>query len=103
MRPCACLARFSLRLLPFSVQLCAVCALCLASACVSSNVLFMRCRKHLKRDSANGGPPQDTEDLFRLLKQVANKFQAPVTNAPTAPARKSRRPGKKCCIWFIVS
>ena len=55
----------------------------------------MRCRKHLKRDSPSGGPPQDTEDLFRLLKQAANKFNAPVT---AASGRKSRRPGKAAAL-----
>lgn len=70
----------------------------IACACFISHVLSMCCRKHLKRDSPSGGPPQDTEDLFRLLKQAANKFNAPVT---TAPGRKSRRPGMNCCILFI--
>ncbi|KAL3135961.1 hypothetical protein ABBQ32_007005 [Trebouxia sp. C0010 RCD-2024] len=49
-------------------------------------------RKHLKRDSPSGGPPQDPEDLFRLLKEAAANFTAPST-ATAVPARKSRRPG----------
>lgn len=59
--------------------------------CTSRSTICLCCRKHLKRDSPNGSPPQDAEDLFRLLKEAANKFNAP---ADAEPARKSRRPGR---------
>lgn len=81
---------------------CAACApgVCVACACIGSHVLFIHCRKHLKRDSPSAGPPQDTEDLFRLLKQAAKKFNAPDS---TVTARKSRRPGKTCFFLFTLS
>lgn len=46
-------------------------------------------RKQLKRDSPNASPPQDAEDLFRLLKEAATKFEPQTAE----PVRKSRRPG----------
>ena len=51
------------------------------------------CRKHLKRDSPNGSPPQDADDLFKLLKRTADKMGGG-GNGETK--RKSRRPGLPC-------
>lgn len=45
------------------------------------------CRKHLKRDSPNASPPQDADDLFKLLKRTADKMGTGETK------KKSRRPG----------
>ena len=59
---------------------------------VHTHMLYVPCRKHLKRDSPSGGPPQDPEDLFRLLKEAAAKFTASSTTT-AVPVRKSRRPG----------
>ena len=65
-------------------------------------------RKHLKRDSPGGSPPRDADDLFRLLKEAANKFPAPVVPVSNEPVRKSRRPGisfyhASCHQVFIAS
>ncbi|DBB15303.1 TPA: hypothetical protein ACH3X3_003560 [Trebouxia sp. C0006] len=46
-------------------------------------------RKHLNHP--DGAPPQDAEDLFRLLKEAANKFNAEPGVEPAV--RRSRRPG----------
>ena len=44
----------------------------------------------MKRDSPNGSPPQDADDLFKLLKRTADKMGGG-GNGETK--RKSRRPG----------
>ncbi len=83
-------------------------------------VVCLCCRKHLKRDSLNGSPPQDADDLFRLLKEAATKFNGP-QDAERAQEKKSRRPGEQTrqhqiphwykvvphqcvtvCVWGVV-